>query len=180
MKAKIIHVQGNDLKLEIPLIQRSVVTVNSLPEQEDSDFVPAGTIKVRVKRGFHSYDLDAEVNGNVIVVSGLDRLPIGKYALSIKYMDDAGYRLRYYNPNALEVVGNTEEGGVYRSGEYNSEAHFLHVINRVSAIVITDDKVIINAGGGFSGEITEDAVILRAIYGTSHLYLTDSKAIIQI
>ena len=183
MKAKIIHVQGNVLTMEIPLIRRSVVTVNARPEQTDTDFIPAAgaVIKVRAQRGFHTHDLDFEVKDNVIVVKDLGSLPVGTYALSV-YYGDSEMRMRLRHPDALEIVNNTADGGIYRSGEYDSDAQFLTVNNRVSAIVITDDAVFMEVGGGLGADEDpdDDEVTAYTDYGEGYLEVSDDEVTLFI
>ena len=177
---RIFHVQGNDLKLAMPLTRRTVVTVNGKLTETDTDFFPSGEVTVFLTRNFHSYKYEAEVAGNVITVNDDGKLPVGEYAITVLCKDSEDKPFRRRHPQALVIVDNTADGGTYESAEYDTDAEFLDVVNRVSAIILTDDDVIIQAGGFFHAEDDGENVILRPEFGNSFLELTDTNAIINI
>lgn len=177
---KIIHPQGNVLKLEIPLTRRKVVTVNGKPTETDTDFFPEGKVTVLLTHNFHSYKYEADVDGNVISFTDGGELPVGEYSITVLCKDSENKPFRRRHPQALAIVDNTADGGTYESAEYDSDAEFLDVVNRVSAIILTDDDVIIQAGGLFHAEDDGENVILRPEFGNSFLELTQDTAIINI
>ena len=177
---KITHPQGNVLTLEIPLTRRKVVTVNGKPTETDTDFFPAGKVTVLLTHNFHSYKYEATVDGNVISITDEGELPVGEYVITVLCKDSENKPFRRRHPQALAIVDNTADGGTYESAEYDSDAEFLDVVNRVSAIILTDDDVIIKAGGFFHAEDDGENVILRPEFGNSFLELTDTNAIINI
>lgn len=180
MEPKIIHPQGNVLQLAIPLTRRKVVTVNGKPAETDTDFIPKGKVTVRLTHNFHSYEYEAEVDGNVITFKDEGTLPVGEYVITVLCKDSEDKPFRRRHPQALAIVDNTADGGIYESAEYDTDAEFLDVVNRVSAIILTDDDVIIQAGGFFHAEDDGENVILRPVYGASFLELTENTAIINI
>lgn len=179
---RIFHVQGNDLKLAMPLTRRTVVTVNGKPTEIDTDFFPSGEVTVFLTRNFHSYKYEAEVAGNVITVNDDGKLPVGTYAITVYCKDGEGHRMRLRHPEALEVVDNTADGGTYRSGEYDSEAHYLTVNNRVSAIVITDEAVFLEVGGGVGADDDpdDDEYTAYSDYGEGHIEVKEDEVSLYI
>ncbi len=179
---KIIHPQGNVLKLEIPLTRRKVVTVNGKPTETDTDFFPAGKVTVLLTHNFHSYKYEATVDGNVISITDEGELPVGEYVITVLCKDSENKPFRRRNPQALAIVDNTADGGTYESAEYDSDAEFLDVVNRVSAIVITDEAVFLEVGGGVGADEDpdDDEVTAYTDYGEGYIEVKEDEVSLYI
>ena len=178
--AKIIHPQGNMLRLDFPLTRREVITVNGESKVSESDFFPKGRVIVRLTHNFHSYDFEADVNGNIIAFEDNGKLAVGEYDITVICKDSDGKPFRRTSRQTLVIVDNAEYGGIYESSVYNTEAAYLHIIDRASAIVFTDDDIIIDVGGHIApDDDDDDEVTINAEFGDGNIEETYDEIIIN-
>ena len=128
MATIIKHVQGNVLKLAIPLTRREVWIEDGVAGYEDTDFVPSSAYPVgvefnggKVKRSFEATMRD----GNVAYVEDPGELPVGIYALTICCKDGNGNPYRFKQKCVVQVVDLTAEAGIVAGIEYETEEHIL-------------------------------------------------------
>ena len=128
VKPKIPHVQGNVLRLAIPLTLRTIEVVNGEASYTDTDFIPSSTrpVKAELTKGLKTYVIDVEMrNGNVAYIEDKGKLPVGTYDITITCFDDNGNPYRFNRAMVLHVVKSTAEAGIISPIEYETKVWYL-------------------------------------------------------
>lgn len=127
MITKIPHVQGNELRLAIPLQLETVTLENGKPKVTCSDFIPNPNFPVTVvlAKGTASIEINAVMEGNVAVAIEPGTITEGRYSLTVLCHDDQGRAMRHKRRAAVEVYDVTADAGLPEGIEFNSEAHIL-------------------------------------------------------
>lgn len=125
--AKIKHVEGNKLRLAIPLTIQTVTVDDGETSAAVTDFVPNPSYPVEIvlKRGSKERKYDAWMDGNIAVMEDSGTLERGIYSVIVLCRNDAGEPLRFKQRDVVEVVDLTAEAGIEAGIEYNAEAHYL-------------------------------------------------------
>ena len=125
---KIPHVQGNVLRIAIPLTLRTIEVVDGEVEATDTDFIPSSEHPVNVifSKGAVSYRFDAEMrDGNKAFVEDKGKMPVGQYDITVTCMDDNGNPYRFNQPYVLNIVKSTAEAGITSPIEYEVQTWYL-------------------------------------------------------
>lgn len=122
---RIMHVQGNVLRLAIPLEVIKVSVVNGVAEKTKEDFVPTNPVTVVLTCGNFSTKQPATMEENVARVEFLESMKLGVYSVTVVTKDDDGYSMRFKQRTVIEVVDATADAGIAPGVEFNSEAHWL-------------------------------------------------------
>lgn len=127
MNTRIPHVQGNELRLAIPLQLETVTLENGEPKVTYTDFIPNPSYPVTVvlAKGTASIEIDAVMEGNVAVAIEPGTITEGRYSLTVLCHDDQGRAMRHKRRAAVEVYDVTADAGLPEGIEFNSEAHIL-------------------------------------------------------
>lgn len=125
--AKIKHVEGNKLRLAIPLTIQTVTVDDGETSAAVTDFVPNPSYPVEIvlKRGSKERKYDAWMDGNIAVMEDSGTLERGIYSVIVLCRNDAGEPLRFKQRDVVEVVDLTAEAGIEAGIEYNAETHYL-------------------------------------------------------
>lgn len=182
MARKIKHVFGNRIELRIPLTEREVSVSDGSVSTRDTILVPTVRISVRLSKGYgsYNYDVPATVSENVVVMVDNGTIPVGTWSIEVvgSYADQP---FRYKRDIVLEVVDATEDGGDYANDEVDVLAYYPVVNGRSSAVVITDDAVIVEVGGRIGADDDEDeAATVYNDYGEGSVELGDDAVTIYI
>lgn len=124
----IFLVQGNTLKLAIPLTLRAISFSDGNAVCEDDDFIPSSDNPVIVELTDQSKKLafEASMEGNVAVIEDRGNIPTGSYAVSVLCKDNEGNPYRFKQKAALRVVDTTEEAGITSPIEYEVKTWYLN------------------------------------------------------
>lgn len=127
MITKIPHVQGNELRLAIPLQLETVTLENGEPKVTYTDFIPNPSYPVTVvlANGTARTTINAVMEGNVAVAIEPGTITEGRYSLTVLCHDDQGRAMRHKRRAAVEVYDVTADAGLPEGIEFNSEAHIL-------------------------------------------------------
>lgn len=126
---EIKHVQGNVLKLAIPLTLREITVENGEVEYTDSDFVPSNEHPVIVlfSKGAININISAEMHdGNVAYIEEYGKIPVGVYAITVMCYDEQGNPYRFKQNMVLQVVDTTIEAGITTPIEYETQVWYLN------------------------------------------------------
>lgn len=120
-------VQGNELKLAIPLTLETVTLENGEAVSTPSDFYPNEEypVKVVLSKGTAQTVLDAYMQGNVAIAVEPGDITEGKYAVTVICFDDLGKRRRFKKSSTVIIVDETAAAGLPAGIEFNSETHYL-------------------------------------------------------
>jgi len=129
MKAtgKIRTVQGNVLRLMIPLQVKYMTTVDGETVERTEDFYPSPEYPVRVRLigTYRPVVLDASVEGNVVTAVDNGTLAVGSYNVEVKCQDDDGHPCRFAAPCVVSVERYTKDAGIEPGTEFDAETHTL-------------------------------------------------------
>lgn len=182
MARKIKHVQGNRIELRFPLDERTVSVNDGSVAASDTDLIPVGKVAVRLSKGYGSYNFDvpATTDGNVVVMTDDGTIPVGSWSLSI-VGGSANGPFRYKRNVVLDVVDTTDEGGDYANDEADVLAYYPVINGRSSAVIVTDDEVILQIGGHIATDDDgDDEATVKDEYGAGSVTETDDEIIINI
>lgn len=157
----IFLVQGNTLKLAIPLKLRTISFSDGNAVCEDDDFIPSSDSPVTVELTDQSKKLafEASMEGNVAVIEDRGNIPTGFYAVSVLCKDNEGNPYRFKQKAALRVVDTTEEAGITPPIEYEVKTRYLNAAiylalkgegggGTVTAVKMNNDEPISPDGDG--------------------------------
>ena len=157
----IFLVQGNTLKLAIPLTLRAISLSDGNAVCEDDDFIPSSDNPVIVELTDQSKKLafEASMEGNVAVIEDRGNIPTGSYAVSVLCKDNEGNPYRFKQKAALRVVDTTEEAGITSPIEYEVKTWYLNAAiylalkgegggGTVTAVKMNNDEPISPDGDG--------------------------------
>ena len=129
------HVQGNVLRIAIPLTLRTIelqeIEVDGEMQQQvvatDVDFIPSSLQPVRVvfTKGATSIPFTATMNGNIAYIEEKGKIPVGLYEITITCADDDGNPYRFNQNSVLSVVKSTAEAGIITPIEYEVKTWYL-------------------------------------------------------
>lgn len=125
---RIKHVQGNVLRLAIPLTLRTIEQDGGEMVSSDTDFIPSSEVPVRVvfSKGAVNVPIDATMkNGNIAYVEDKGTIPVGTYNITITCSDDSGNPYRFKQNTVLQVVDATAEAGITTPIEYEVRTWYL-------------------------------------------------------
>lgn len=185
MAKKIKHVFGNRIELHIPLTEREVTVNDGSVITDDISLVPQGNVSVRFSKGYGSYNFDvpATIEDNSVVMVDDGTIPIGTWAVEVvgTTTGRSGRPFRFKRNVILEVVDATEDGGDYANNETDVIAYYPVINGRSSAVVITDEEVILQVGGHIATDDDgDDEATVNADYGAGSITETDDEIIINI
>ena len=168
---KIKHVQGNVLRLAIPLTLRTVEKENGEITATDSPFIPsdAQPVMVEFSKAARRYAISAEMQGNVAYIEEKGKMPVGVYDIAVSCFDGDGNPYRFKQATTLQIVDLTAEAGIEPSIEYNTEVHILD-----AAVFIA----VSGGGNGGSGDGKYHVLLTQAQYDALDTY--DDNAIYMI
>lgn len=135
------HVQGNVLRLAIVLQVEIVTCFEGKVEKTYTDFIPTGSVKVVLAKGYHAYEFAATMQGNVAMLEDKGTLPVGVYSITVLCRDENGNPMRFKQDGVVSVYDATCEAGIPEGIEFSSETHWL-----------TGAVFIAYGGGGITNE----------------------------
>lgn len=121
-------VQGNVMRLAIPLTLRTLEKVGDEIQSTDTDFIPTGDVTVELckNNGLIKTTLDVEMRGNIAVITDKGTLPVGVYSLTIFCNDDYGNPYRFKETPIVQIVDETKEAGITAPAEYEVGTWYLN------------------------------------------------------
>lgn len=124
---KIRTVQGNVLRLMIPLQVKYMKTVDGETVVRTEDFYPSSEYPVRVRLigTYRPVVLDASVEGNVVTAVDNGTLAVGSYNVEVKCQDDDGHPCRFAAPCVVSVVRYTKDADIEPGTEFDADTHTL-------------------------------------------------------
>lgn len=124
---KIRTVQGNVLRLMIPLQVKYMNTVDGETVERTEDFYPSPEYPVRVRLigTYRPVVLDASVEGNVVKAVDNGTLAVGSYNVEVTCQDDDGHPCRFAAPCVVSVVRYTKDADIEPGTEFDAETHTL-------------------------------------------------------
>lgn len=124
---KIKHVQGNVLRLAIPLTLRTVEEENGEITATDSPFIPsdAQPVMVEFSKAARRYAISAEMQGNVAYIEEKGKMPVGVYDITVSCFDGDGNPYRFKQATTLQIVDTTKEAGIEQPIEYEVKTWYL-------------------------------------------------------
>lgn len=128
VKPEIKHVQGNVLRLAIPLTLRTVEMEGGEMVYTDTDFIPSDDVPVKVvfSKGAFKMPITATMkNGNVAFVEEKGKIPVGTYDITVTCNDEDGNPYRFKQNTVLQVVDATAEADIVTPIEYEVETWYL-------------------------------------------------------
>lgn len=144
-------VQGNLLRLGIPLRVVKITSVEGVVDKQVDAFVPNPNFPVRVllTRDSIVCEFTATMEGNVAVIEDKGTVLVGKYALTVLCRDDDGNPMRFKQKDAVNIVDLTAEAGIVPGAEFETGTQWLD-----GAVFLS-----LNAqGGGGIGEESDPTV----------------------
>jgi len=125
---KIKHVQGNVLRLAIPLTLRIVELVDGEMQHTDTDFNPSSEHPVNVvfeKTGKRITIPATMRDGNIATIEDKGKMPVGTYDISVTCYDDNGNPYRFKQKTVLLVVDATAEADILPNTEFEVTTWYL-------------------------------------------------------
>lgn len=121
-------VQGNVMRLAIPLTLRTLEKVGDEIQSTDTDFIPTGDVTVELckNNGLVKKTLDVEMRGNIAVITDKGTLPVGVYSLTIFCNDNYGNPYRFKETPIVQIVDETKEAGITAPAEYEVGTWYLN------------------------------------------------------
>ena len=125
--ARIPHVEGNVLKLAIPLTLQTIIRNNGETSTRIDDYIPSSNYPVWVEftKGIVKHRLRATMQDNVAFVEDKGKMRYGKYDIAVLCNDDNGDPRKFKQRTVLEVFEYTADAGLPTGVEFNSETHWL-------------------------------------------------------
>lgn len=126
-QVKIKHVNGNVLRLAIPLTLRTIEKVDEEIVATDTSFSPSSDSPVNVvfSKGAAKTCLTATMDGNIAYVEDNGTIPVGTYAITVMCKDDNGNPYRFKQNTVLQVVDATADAGIEQTIEYEVTTWYL-------------------------------------------------------
>lgn len=133
---KITHVQGNVLRLAIPLTLRTIelvdVEVDGEIQQQtkatDTPFTPSSDYPVMVvlSKGAVKVSFKAQMrDGNVAYTEDKGTIPVGTYDITVTCNDNHGNPYRFKQSTVLQVFDTTAQAGIETPIEYEVTTWYL-------------------------------------------------------
>ena len=126
-KPIITLVQGNLLRLAIPLTLRTLTLDGGTVEHTDDPFYPSSEypVEVELSKGATRVRIAAEMDGNVASIEDDGTIPIGVFSITVTCRDDKGRPYRFKQNTVLNVVDTTREAGIEPTIEYEVQTWYL-------------------------------------------------------
>jgi len=137
-------VQGNVLRLAIPLTLRTLEKVGDEIQSTDTDFIPTNNVKIALSKMTKEYKFTPTIEGHVAYIEDEGTLPIGIYSITIITKDGNGKPLRYKDRGCVGVYDTAAEAGITPGIEFEAGTQWLD-----AAVFLAFD------GGGGIGEETD-------------------------
>lgn len=127
MKTIIPHVQGNELRLAIPLQLETITLVDGQAQASYSEFIPHESYPVLVvlANGTAQTKIEAVMQENVAIAIDPGTLLEGKYSVTVFCHDQQGRQRRFKQRAVVQVFDVTSDAGLPEGIEFNSETHIL-------------------------------------------------------
>lgn len=125
--ALIKHVQGNVLRLAIPLTIKIRDLVDGHPTEREEDFYPDASrgVKIVLDASYITRTFDGVVSGNVVSMEDVGTLKLGNYQVTVLCYDNSGIPYRYMARNIIAIVDATADAGIEAGIEFDSETYTL-------------------------------------------------------
>lgn len=125
--ALIKHVQGNVLRLAIPLTVKIRDLVDGQPTEREEHFYPDASrgVKIVLDASYITRAFDGAVSGNVVSMEDVGTLKLGNYQVTVLCYDNSGIPYRYMARNIIAVVDATADAGIEAGIEFDSETYTL-------------------------------------------------------
>ena len=120
-------VQGNLLRLGIPLQVVKITSVEGVVDKQVEDFVPNPNfpVKVLLSRGSTVYEFTATIEGNKAIVEDKGTVHVGKYAVTVLCRDAEDNPMRFKQKDAVHFVDTTAEAGIAPGVEFETGTQWL-------------------------------------------------------
>lgn len=124
---KVRLVQGNLLRLALPLTLRTVDVVDGKVEVNDEPFYPSSDypVKVILSKGANKAIYDATIQGNIAYIEDKGKLPVGTYEITVTCSDNNGNPYRFNEIGVVQVFHSTAEAGITSPIEYEVQTWYL-------------------------------------------------------
>lgn len=151
---RIKHIQGNVLRIAIPLTLRSLVKDGDEMIATDTDFVPSSEYPVIVvlSKGKTVYPLTATMDGNLAIIEDNGKIPVGTYDITVECRDEIGKPYRFKQAAVLQVVDATADADIDEEIEYEATTWYLN-----AAVFLATTEI------GSVGEVIEQK--LETVFG---------------
>lgn len=185
MSARIVHIQGNFIRMMLPLGVETVSSNDGATSRSVEEFIPSSDYPVRVilshgvtKRTFEP----TAVNGNIVTIEDNGSLPVGAYCIEVLCRDDAGRPMRFRKETVLEVVNETAEGATIDTDELDAVTYYPVLKARECGVLIGEDSVTLVEGVSFGGDpdYTDQYAEISAHLGDGAIEVTDNAVILTI
>jgi hypothetical protein len=123
------HVEGNLLKLQIPLTEKVNTVTDGEVTSTTRDFVPSSDYPITV--AFVSVTdkkrltVKPELSGNILTATDCGKLKVGKWCVEVLCKDMDGNPRRFKSEPVLVVVDRTQEADIEAGTEFDAEENVL-------------------------------------------------------
>lgn len=121
------HVQGNELRLAIPLQLETVALEEGEAKVTYSEFIPHADypVKVVLANGTATKELEAVMQENVAIAIEPGTITEGRYSVTVLCRDQQAKKRRFKQRSVVQVFDVTSDAGLPEGIEFNSETHIL-------------------------------------------------------
>ncbi len=138
-------VQGNVMRLAIPLTLRTLEKVGDEIEAIDTDFIPTDDVEIVLSKMTKEYKFTPTIVGHVAYIEDEGTLSKGNYSVEILTKDENSKPLRYKKDMSVGVYDTAAEAGITPGIEFEAGTQWLD-----AAIFLA-----MGSGGGGIGEETD-------------------------
>lgn len=179
-KTKILHIQGNEITIGFPVKEVNAVLHDGSSSTVDKTEA-LSELWVVLRRGILVRQYKVYPAHDYVFFTDKGHLPCGAYDLEVFYDTEDGQHMRLSYPQILTIVDSTEAGQIYESDDFDVDAYYPIVNGRSSAVVITENSVMLQIGGRIgTDEDGDDENTINAEYGDGSITETDDEIIINI
>lgn len=182
----ITHPQGNFINLSFPITTRYVTVVDGEEQVDEAEVDLSNNLVgkpiVELSRGKKVMRYECDVFQNKVSFIDWGKLPLGTYDIAIVLNYAGEQQMRYRKRTLLQIVENTDDGGMYENDEFNVVAVYPIIKGRSIAISIGDGQVRISENGKFQGDDKPNngRADITAKQGDGFLIIEDGKAKLHI